>query len=155
MCRRPQLAYGYAPILWNQLFLKRAVGFPSGGLAILENWALLWDQASYPCGLYKFHRTPYISPALLAEKPLVFQSFLTVVPFEALKTMRRCCFFFLAFVAAILLAVLSGSFESGPLKKDLPGDSGLATVVIDGKTSSPEASASETTGVAIPKKLEP
>ena len=69
--------------------------------------------------------------------------------------MKRCCFFFLAFVAAILLAVWSGSFESGPVKKQLAEDTGTAAVVVDGKTGSPEASPSEAAGLIVPKKLEP
>ena len=69
--------------------------------------------------------------------------------------MRRCCFFFLAFVAAVFLAVVTGSFENRKGFKDKGGDTPQAVIATQEDKKLPEQSPLEMKAADIFKKPEP
>ena len=71
------------------------------------------------------------------------------------KDMKRCCLFFLAFITAVSLAVLTGSFEgrTGTMKPEV--DSADVTMASREKKEIPEPEHFEITGTEVGKKRTP
>ena len=89
------------------------------------------------------------------QKPVVFNSFLQAFALLSHRDMRRCCFFFLAFVAAIFLAVVTGSFENRKGFKNKGGDTAQTAIATQKDKKLPEQSPLEMKAADIFKKIEP
>ena len=108
------------------------------------------------CGLYKFYRTLHTWLVTTGQNPLVFQSFLPAAAvLKSKKNMKRCCLFFLAFVAAVFLAVLTGSFEHRPGTINQVVDTADMSIASQEKKQLPEQEQLKTSETDISKNRIP
>lgn len=91
----------------------------------------------------------------VGQKPLDWISFLPVIAVQNFKDMKRCCLFFLAFITAISLAVLTGSFEGRQDRMNSEIDSADVTMSSGEKKELPEPEHFDIRETEVDKKRTP